>query len=137
MDTITELTGITSLQIKNIMLLSFVGCIMLGVGEEFVTIAVGIAYPAFMSFLALETKQTDDDKQWLTYWIVFGAFNIIDHFADVITNFIPFYLALKVLFLIYLMHPYTQGALMIYNGLILPNVEKYQAQLDAIDEKLE
>ena len=89
METITNLTGISSVQIKNIIMLGFIGCIMLGIGEEYVTIAIGIAYPAFMSFLALETKRTDDDKQWLTYWIVFGAFNIIDHFADVITVFIP------------------------------------------------
>ena len=107
MDTITEMTGITAIQIKNIIMLIFIGCIMLGVGEEYVTIAVGIGYPAFMSFLALETTNTEDDKQWLTYWIVFGAFNIIDHFADVITVFIPFYLFFKVLFLIFLMHPST------------------------------
>ena len=62
MQTITEMTGITAVQVKNIIMLSFLGCIMLGVGEDYVTIAVGIGYPAFMSFLALETKSTDDDK---------------------------------------------------------------------------
>ena len=137
METITEMTGITAVQIKNIIMLTFIGCIMLGVGEDYVTIAIGIGYPAFMSFLALETKSTDDDKQWLTYWIVFGAFNIIDHFAEVITAFIPFYLFFKVLFLIFLMHPSTQGALMIYNAYILPNVEKYESKIAEAEKKLE
>ena len=56
MDTFTEMTGITAVQVKNTLLLGFLGCIMLGIGEDYVTIAVGILYPAFMSFLALETK---------------------------------------------------------------------------------
>ena len=137
METITEMTGITAVHMKNMLLGGFIICMMLGIGEDQVTIAVGILYPAFMSFLALETKQTDDDKQWLTYWIVFGAFNIVDHFADVITDFIPFYLFFKVLFLVYLMHPMTQGALMIYNTLILPNVEKYESKLVEAENKIE
>merc|ERR1719362_1390608 len=102
---------------------------MLGVGEHYVTIAVGVAYPAFMSFLALESEGADDDKQWLTYWTVFGAFNIVDHFAGVLTVFVPFYLFFKVLFLLYLMHPSTQGALTLYNALILPNVQKYESKI--------
>ena len=68
---------------------------------------------------------------------MFGAFNIIDHFADVITAFIPFYLFFKVLFLIFLMHPATQGSLMIYNAYILPNVEKYESKIAEAEKKLE
>ena len=84
METISEMTGLTSEKIKNFGLLAAGFCMILGVGEEIVTIAVGIAYPAFMSFLALETKRTDDDKKWLTYWVSFGAFNILDHFMKII-----------------------------------------------------
>ena len=136
MDTITNLTGITASQIKNIIVLVFSGMIFFGAGEKFFTIAVGVAYPTFMSFMALESVDENDDKQWLTYWIVFGAFNILDHFADVITAFIPFYLLFKVIFFVYLMHPWTQGATTVYNMLILPNVKKYETKLNAIDSKI-
>ena len=100
------------------------------------TIAIGIAYPAFMSFLALETKRTDDDKKWLTYWVSFGAFNIIDHFTNFITRYIPFYLTMKVLFLIWMMHSATEGALTIYNNFILPYVEKYETEIQEAEKQI-
>ena len=137
MDTITEVTGITGTQAKNALFIAFLGCIMLGIGEQYVTIAVGVGYPALMSFLALESAGTADDKQWLTYWTVFGAFNIIDHFAHVITDFIPFYLFFKVLFLLWLMHPSTNGALVLYNAYILPGMKDYEAKYAPMFEKVE
>ena len=135
METITELTGITASQIKNTALLAFIGCIMLGVGEHYVTIAIGVAYPAVASFLALESHGTDDDKRWLTYWTVFGAFTLVDHFAGIVTVFIPFYLFFKVLFLVFLMHPSTEGALMLYNAYILPTVQKYESTIEEAEAK--
>jgi|TARA_B110000977_G_C10738752_1_gene362142 receptor expression-enhancing protein 5/6 len=79
--------------------------VMLGVGQVYITCLIGVAYPAFMSFLALESDGTDDDKQWLTYWVCFGCFNIIDQFAGIILSIIPFYYFLKLGFMIYLFHP--------------------------------
>ena len=34
---------------------------MFGVGASYITTAIGVAYPAFMSFLALESDAKDDD----------------------------------------------------------------------------
>ena len=125
LDMISSATGLTIPQMTRYAMYAGVICVMLGIGGTYITVALGVAYPVFMTFLALESEGGDDDKQWLTYWIVFGAFNILDHFADVITAFIPFYLLFKVIFFVYLMHPWTQGATTVYNMLILPNVKKY------------
>ena len=100
--------------------------VMFGVGQSYITNVIGVAYPAFMSFVALESEGTEDDKQWLTYWVCFGAFNIADQFAGVILQFIPFYYFLKLGFLVYLFHPSTMGATTVYNQFILPHLSKLE-----------
>lgn len=52
--------------------------VVFGIGSSVLTTLIGVAYPAFMSFVALESDGEDDDKQWLTYWVVFGVFSILD-----------------------------------------------------------
>lgn len=64
----------TKPQIVNYTMYGGVGLVMLGVGQVYITTMIGVLYPAFMSFLALETDDKEDDKLWLTYWVVFGFF---------------------------------------------------------------
>jgi receptor expression-enhancing protein 5/6 len=110
--------------------------VMLGIGTTYITCALGVAYPAFMSFLALESDGADDDKQWLTYWVIFGIFNVVDQWSGFILHFIPFYFFLKLAFLVFLFHPSTLGATKIYNAYILPYMEKYESQIKAAEQKL-
>ena len=117
-------------------LLIGMAAVFLGIGQTYITVALGVAYPAFMSFLALESDGTDDDKQWLTYWVIFGMFNIIDQWSGFILHFIPFYFVFKLCFLVFLFHPRTLGATMIYNAYILPTMEKYEEQISAAEKKL-
>jgi receptor expression-enhancing protein 5/6 len=37
---------------------------------------VGFTYPMFASLKAIESPNADDDKQWLTYWVVFSLFKV-------------------------------------------------------------
>jgi receptor expression-enhancing protein 5/6 len=39
------------------------------------------AYPAYCSIRALESTMKDDDTQWLTYWVVFAAFSLVEYFT--------------------------------------------------------
>lgn len=114
-----------------------VALVMLGVGQSYITQVIGVAYPAFMSFIALETDSKDDDKQWLTYWVCFGAFNIVDQFAGIILQFIPFYFFLKLGFLVYLFHPSTLGATSVFNEYVLPYVKQYEGQILQAEKQLQ
>lgn len=90
-----------------------------------------------MSFHALESDGKDDDKQWLTYWVVFGLFTIADQCAGFILRFIPFYYVLKFACLIWLFHPKSRGATTVYNEFIRPYAEVIKKGEQEIKEAAE
>ena len=75
---LSHMTGLPQKQVLQILLGLLVMFVVFGIGSSLLTTLIGVAYPAFMSFVALESEGEDDDKQWLTYWVVFGTFSIID-----------------------------------------------------------
>merc|ERR1712151_159056 len=89
---------------------------ILGVGQTYITCLIGILYPTVQSLLTISKKDETRITQWLTYWIVFGIFEFVDHFAEWILCIIPFFYVLKMLAIIYLFHPSTNGATSIYNA---------------------
>lgn len=74
-------------------------------GGDIIIDAIGFIYPFYMSLKAIETDTSEDDKQWLTYWIVFVLFKLTENVADVLISFIPFYFLFKVAFLVWMAHP--------------------------------
>ena len=137
---ITQIEGATGLnksQIINYAMYGGVGLVMLGVGQVYITTTIGVLYPAFMSFVALESAGAEDDKMWLTYWVVYGTFQIIDEFGSIILSLIPFYFFLKLVFLVWMMHPATCGARWIYDNYLSNFVKQYRAQIEAQLDKIE
>jgi hypothetical protein len=37
---------------------------------------VGFVYPMYGSIKAIESKESEDDTLWLTYWLVFALFKV-------------------------------------------------------------
>jgi len=85
---------------------------------------VGYVYPAYMSFKAIESKEKDDDTQWLTYWVVYSFFSLLETFISFLLNWIPFYFAFKLAFLVYLFHPERKGAKTIYDNFLKKLLEE-------------
>lgn len=66
---------------------------------------IGFVYPAYASIKAIESPDKEDDKQWLTYWLMFSLFKIIESILDYLISFIPFYTPAKVLIImLYMIH---------------------------------
>jgi hypothetical protein len=58
--------------------------IFFNVFAGFLSNLLGWALPAYLSIKALESPGHDDDAQWLTYWIVFGAFTFLESLSTVL-----------------------------------------------------
>ena len=56
--------------------------LFLGLGAHFFSLLVGFAYPAWASLKAIEAADRDahrgDERQWLAYWVIYGALTVIE-----------------------------------------------------------
>lgn len=108
--------------------LSFVGSIVILVlfGATILSVVFTVVYPSIQSIKAIESKGEDDDKEWLTYWTIFGIISLLDEFAGIILSFIPFYFYIRVLLFVFLMAPQTKGALTIYKYFVGPILKQHK-----------
>ncbi len=98
--------------------------------SSYVTCLVGVLCPTYLSLKALESPEEDDDKHFLTYWVVYGLFTVFDIFTSFLINRIPFYYTLKLAFLIWMFMPNFKGAIYVYNYVIGPLFKKYESKFD-------
>jgi receptor expression-enhancing protein 5/6 len=96
---------------------------------------VGLLYPAYMSIKAIESVGKRDDTQWLTYWVIFAIFNVLEFGADTIYDYFPLYWLLKCIFLVYLYA--FRGAEKIYAKAVRPLVKKHFSFVDQTIGKVE
>jgi receptor expression-enhancing protein 5/6 len=104
-------------------------------GGTIFTLVLTVIYPAIQSIKAIESDGGDDDKEWLTYWTIFGLATLLDEFAGFLLTFIPFYFYLRPIFFVFLMAPQTKGALFLYNNFVGPLLRNNKAAIqNFIDE---
>ncbi|KDN43391.1 hypothetical protein RSAG8_06175, partial [Rhizoctonia solani AG-8 WAC10335] len=90
---------------------------------------VGWGLPAYLSMKAIETPSGRDDVQWLTYWVIFGFLTYLESFAlRVILYYLPWYFALKTVFVLWLQLPQTKGAAHLYHAAIRPSMDRARLQ---------
>ena len=100
-------------------------------GSHVICDLIGIVYPAYMSFKAIESPGAEDDKQWLTYWVVFALTRVSETFFDFFLFWLPFYFLGKLLFLLWLAFPETRGAILIFNRVVAPGLRLQERKIDA------
>ncbi|GHJ84469.1 hypothetical protein NliqN6_0871 [Naganishia liquefaciens] len=99
-----------------------------------VTLLITWVLPTYLSCRALESPQSGDDKQWLTYWIIFGALNLLESIAlRVILYYIPQYFTFKLAFLIWLLYPGQNNAQKVYHSVVRPMFQTGRAKAQAVN----
>merc|ERR1712062_206694 len=83
---------------------------------------------------ALESRSKDDDTKWLTYWVVFALFSVIEFFSDILVGWVPFYWLTKCAFLIWCMSP-LDGSSTIYFKIVLPLFKRNQSKVDSFIDR--
>ncbi|KAG5191652.1 TB2/DP1, HVA22 family-domain-containing protein [Tribonema minus] len=113
-----EATGVPKqLMVVGVLTLSSIAfAFVLGVAS--VCNLVGFVYPAYCSFKAIEsTGSSQEDTQWLTYWVLYGCFSIVEVFQGLVNN-LPFFYQFKFAFLLWCMLPSTRGASLLYASVL-------------------
>ncbi|RCN52772.1 TB2/DP1, HVA22 family [Ancylostoma caninum] len=83
--------------------------------SRIVTLTAGTLYPAYRSYKAVRTKDVREYVKWMMYWIVFAIYTFVETLADIFISFwFPFYYQLKIVFVIWLLSPWTKGASILY-----------------------
>jgi len=101
--------------------------IVFNLGGQLLTNIAGFAIPGYYSLEALFTTNKTDDTQWLTYWVVFALFTVIESLVSVVYWF-PFYYTFKFVFLLWLALPSFKGAELVFRSFIVPVFGKYFTQ---------
>lgn len=80
---------------------------------EYVGYVFVFVFGTFNSVRAIETKGGDDDRQWLTFWIIYFIFTIIERLSSVLLSQVPAYYELKLCIIVWLFPPFY-GARWLY-----------------------
>ncbi|KAK0416465.1 hypothetical protein QR680_012503 [Steinernema hermaphroditum] len=100
-----------------------------------IILTAGTLYPAYRSYKAVRTKDVREYVKWMMYWIVFALFCFAEALADVFVAFwFPFYYELKIMFVIWLLSPWTKGASILYRKWVHPTLSKHEREIDAMLE---
>ncbi|KAJ3072541.1 Receptor expression-enhancing protein 5 [Podochytrium sp. JEL0797] len=88
------------------------------------THALALGWPVIQSLRAAESLKKDEVQTWLSYWVIVSILALLEQIG---IGRMPFYYFIKMVFVLWLIIPYSNGSLVIYNLVlkkILPPIKK-------------
>lgn len=141
LQTISENFGVPPSVVVSVVGLGLLSLVFSAAGGAAMAHLIGFVYPAYLSFKALRRdpeapleENELNNAQWLTYWVVFAFLSTAENVLSSVFALIPFYSLLKIVLLIWLFHPSTLGATVIFTTIIEPAIAPHE---EAIDEHLD
>ncbi|VDO94713.1 unnamed protein product [Soboliphyme baturini] len=99
--------------------------------SRFLILTCGTLYPAYRSYKAVKSKNVREYVKWMMYWIVFALFLCAESLGDIFLAFwFPLYYEMKILFVVWLLSPYTKGASLLYRKFIHPTLVRHEEEID-------
>ena len=114
--------GIPPLVTIGAIIIYFIVQTIRGEFNEIFAIIIGTLYPMFKSVQALQTEHdAEDDKVWLSYWVIYSWLVVSDTYVGFIMQYIPLYPTWKFFFIIWLQLPgQYMGARFVYGYVLAP-----------------
>jgi len=109
-----------------------------------ICILVGHVYPLYRTFKAcnvpdgatsIDGKKLVALRRVLAFWAVHGSFTFAEYFVDWLVWWLPLYYEAKILFLLWLVHGHFEGAVWIFDNLIVEALNQHQGDIDASLER--
>ena len=83
-----------------------------------------------MSFKSLDSPDSEQaTRYWLTYWIVWSCMTVLEVF-EAVALWIPFYYELKLALVVWLIHPQSKGAAVVFQQMVQPLLKKHEKDID-------
>jgi len=101
--------------------------------SRIVSCIAAFLYPGYASFKTLSQRPASEEdlERWLMYWSVLACVVGVEYLAEWLVSWIPFYYLFKMLFLLYIALPQTQGASYLYQTHLAPALRAHESQIDA------
>jgi len=106
-----------------------------GFGRSIIFNIIAVLYPAYKSMKALSTSDVEDDKRWLTYWVIYGFFMTMDPALAIVADIFPYFKIVKLIFFIWVMHGSTNGYLQVFHYVIGPLISQFDSDIQQAIEQ--